>query len=194
MATRFAHGPGETRLPRPFGKYTLLHRIARGGMAELYLALHRSTAGFEKLVVIKRALALFDHEEEFIAMLLHEARIAATLSHPNIVQIYDVGQTEGSYYIAMEHIHGEDLRSIQRGRAASKARSRTCRPSKRSVNRSTLAPTCSRWARRSTSSRRGASSSRGAPISRRSRWSARPTSSCRATCGATTPMSSRASS
>jgi len=114
MATRLAHGPGETRLPRPFGKYTLLHRIAKGGMAELYLALHRSTAGFEKLVVIKRALALFDHEEEFVAMLLHEARIAATLSHPNIVQIYDVGQTEGSYYIAMEHIHGEDLRSIQR--------------------------------------------------------------------------------
>jgi len=58
MATRFAPGSGETRLPRPFGKYTLLHRIAKGGMAELYLALHRSTAGFEKLVVIKRALPL----------------------------------------------------------------------------------------------------------------------------------------
>jgi eukaryotic-like serine/threonine-protein kinase len=83
-------------------------------MAELYLALHRSTAGFEKLVVIKRALPLFNHEEEFIAMLLHEARIAATLSHPNIVQIYDVGQIDGTYFIAMEHVHGEDLRGIQR--------------------------------------------------------------------------------
>jgi serine/threonine-protein kinase len=114
MATRFAPGSGETRLPRPFGKYTLLHRIAKGGMAELYLGLHRSTAGFEKLVVIKRALPLYNHEEEFIAMLLHEARIAATLSHPNIVQIYDVGQIDGTYFIAMEHVHGEDMRAIQR--------------------------------------------------------------------------------
>jgi serine/threonine protein kinase len=104
----------EARLPRAFGKYTLLHRLARGGMAELFLALHRSTAGFEKLVVIKRALPIFNYEEDFIAMLLHEARISATLSHPNIVQIYDVGEIDGTYFIAMEHVHGEDLRSIQR--------------------------------------------------------------------------------
>ena len=50
----------------------------------------------------------------FIDMLLHEARIAATLSHPNIVQIFDVGEVDGSYFIAMEHVHGEDLRSIVR--------------------------------------------------------------------------------
>src|SRR6185295_2862573 len=114
MATRTVRGAGHPRLPGAFGKYTLLHQIAKGGMAELYLALHRSTAGFEKLVVIKRALPLFNHEEDFIAMLLHEARIAATLSHPNIMQIYDVGQADGTYYIAMEHVHGEDLRAIQR--------------------------------------------------------------------------------
>jgi serine/threonine protein kinase len=83
-------------------------------MAELYLALHRSMAGFEKLVVIKCVLPLLNCEEDFIAMLLHEARIAATLSHPNIVQIYDVGQIDGTYFIAMEHIQGEDLRAIQR--------------------------------------------------------------------------------
>lgn len=106
-------GGGEL-LPRQFGKYTLLRRLAAGGMAELFLALHRSVAGFEKLIVIKRILPSMNHDRGFIDMLLHEARIAATLSHPNIVQIFDVGQVEGTFYIAMEHIHGEDIQSIVR--------------------------------------------------------------------------------
>jgi len=101
-------------LPRKFGKYTLIRGLAKGGMAELYLAIHRSLAGFERLVVIKRILAEFGRDQEFITMLLQEARIAATFSHPNIVTIFDVGQAEGEYFIAMEHIHGEDLRSIVR--------------------------------------------------------------------------------
>jgi serine/threonine protein kinase len=83
-------------------------------MAELFLALHRSVAGFEKLVVIKRILPEMSKDQGFITMFLQEARIAATFSHPNIVTIFDVGQAEGSYFIAMEHIHGEDLRSIVR--------------------------------------------------------------------------------
>jgi serine/threonine-protein kinase len=99
-------------LPRQFGKYTLLRHLASGGMAEVFLALQRSVAGFEKLVVIKRILPSMNDNKAFIDMLLHEARIAATLSHPNIVQTFDVGQTEGSYFIAMEHIHGEDLQGI----------------------------------------------------------------------------------
>jgi serine/threonine-protein kinase len=101
-------------LPRQFGKYTLLRRLAAGGMAELFLALHRSVAGFEKLIVIKRILPSMNQDKGFIDMLLHEARIAATLSHPNIVQIFDVGQAEGTFFIAMEHIHGEDIQSIVR--------------------------------------------------------------------------------
>jgi eukaryotic-like serine/threonine-protein kinase len=101
-------------LPRRFGKYTLLRKIATGGMAELFLAIQKSVAGFEKLIVIKRILPTMNHDRAFIDMLLHEARIAATLSHANIVQIFDVGQVEGTYYIAMEHVHGEDLRSIVR--------------------------------------------------------------------------------
>lgn len=104
----------DEQLPRQFGKYTLLRKLAAGGMAELFLALHRSVAGFEKLVVIKRILPSMNTDKGFIDMLLHEARIAATLSHPNIVQIFDVGQVEGKYFIAMEHIHGEDIRSIVR--------------------------------------------------------------------------------
>jgi serine/threonine-protein kinase len=55
-----------------------------------------------------------NQDRAFIDMLLHEARIAATLSHPNIVQIFDVGQVDGTYFIAMEHVHGEDLRSMVR--------------------------------------------------------------------------------
>ncbi|HEY1960578.1 MAG TPA: protein kinase [Polyangiaceae bacterium] len=105
----------EDGLPRRFGKYTLLRVLAKGGMAELFLAIQKSVAGFEKLIVIKRILPSMNQDKAFIEMLLHEARIAATLSHPNIVQIFDVGQAEGLYFIAMEHVHGEDIRSIVRG-------------------------------------------------------------------------------
>jgi serine/threonine-protein kinase len=101
-------------LPRRFGKYTLLRKLAVGGMAELFLAIQRSVAGFEKLIVIKRILPSMNQDRAFIDMFLHEARVAATLSHPNIVQIFDVGQVDTTYFIAMEHVHGEDLRSIVR--------------------------------------------------------------------------------
>lgn len=111
---RFVQMGAADGLPKRFGKYTLMHRLATGGMAELFLALHRSVAGFEKLVVIKRILPSMNNDQAFIDMLLHEARVAATLSHPNVVQIFDVGYHEGTYYIAMEHIHGEDLRGIVR--------------------------------------------------------------------------------
>lgn len=101
-------------LPKRFGPYTLLDKIASGGMAEVYLALQHSVAGFEKLVVIKRILPSMTRDEAFVGMLLHEARIAASLAHPNVVQVFDVGFYEGAYCIAMEHCHGEDLRSIVR--------------------------------------------------------------------------------
>jgi serine/threonine-protein kinase len=108
------HDAAGEGLPCRFGRYTLLRRLATGGMAELFLALHKSVAGFEKLVVIKRILPAMNQDRAFIEMLLHEARIAATLSHPNIVQVFDVGTVDDTYFIAMEHVHGEDLRSIVR--------------------------------------------------------------------------------
>jgi serine/threonine-protein kinase len=101
-------------LPCRFGKYTLIRKLATGGMAELFLAIQKSMAGFEKLLVIKRILPAMNKDRAFIDMLLHEARIAATLSHPNVVQVFDVGEVDGAYFIAMEHVHGEDLRSIVR--------------------------------------------------------------------------------
>lgn len=105
---------GMDGMPSRFGKYTLIRKLATGGMAELFLAIQKSVAGFEKLLVIKRILPSMNQDRAFIEMLLHEARIAATLSHPNIVQIFDVGQHDNQYFIAMEHVHGEDLRSIVR--------------------------------------------------------------------------------
>ena len=113
MARQPTPEPGE-QLPRRFGKYTLLRKVATGGMAELYLALHRSVAGFEKLVAVKRVLPHLAEDQAFVEMLLQEARVAAQLDHPNIAHIFDVGVHEGEYYIAMEFVHGEDLRSIVR--------------------------------------------------------------------------------
>jgi serine/threonine-protein kinase len=101
-------------MPVRFGKYTLIRKLAVGGMAELFLALQRSVAGFEKLIVVKRVLPHLAKDSSFIEMLLAEARIAATLNHPNVGHIYDVGSVDGQFYIAMEHIHGEDLRSLVR--------------------------------------------------------------------------------
>lgn len=101
-------------MPRRFGKYTLIRKLALGGMAEIFLALQKSMAGFEKLIVVKRILPHLAQDRAFIDLLLAEARIAATLNHPNVAHIYDVGEVDGQFYIAMEHIHGEDLRSIVR--------------------------------------------------------------------------------
>ncbi|MFW6369265.1 MAG: protein kinase domain-containing protein [Myxococcota bacterium] len=98
------------------GRYRLLKRIAAGGMAEIWLAKQAGAQGFEKLVVVKRILEHLAHDEQFVEMFLDEARLAALLAHPNIVQIFDLGGDEGGWYIAMEHIHGENLRAISRRR------------------------------------------------------------------------------
>ena len=81
-------------------------------MAEIFLAKQSGMEGFEKLVVLKCILpALFD-DEEFIEMFLDEARIAAKLNHPNIIQIYDLGRTDDTFYIAMEHVAGRNLQQL----------------------------------------------------------------------------------
>jgi serine/threonine protein kinase len=97
-----------------FGKYTLIARLAMGGMGEIFLARLQGVAGFEKLVVIKRVLPHLAGEDRFIAMLLDEARIAARLSHPNICQVQELGEVEGEYYIAMEYLEGVTLADLLR--------------------------------------------------------------------------------
>jgi serine/threonine protein kinase len=91
-----------------------VRRLAAGGMAEIFLARVSGLSGFQKMVVIKRILPQLATKSDFVEMFLDEARIAATLQHPNVVQMYDVGVVDGNYFIAMEYLHGEDVRSIMK--------------------------------------------------------------------------------
>ncbi|HEX4962191.1 MAG TPA: TonB family protein [Thermoanaerobaculia bacterium] len=95
-----------------FGQYTLLERIAAGGMAEVWKARMQGVEGFQKTVAIKRILPHMTDNAEFIGMFIDEAKLAAQLSHPNIVHIYDLGKIGRDYYIAMEYVEGKDLRSL----------------------------------------------------------------------------------
>ena len=95
-----------------FGEYKILKKIATGGMAEVFLARRTGLKGFEKLLAIKRILPQFSENEEFISMFIDEAKLAAQLNQRNIVQIYDFGNQQGAYYIAMEYVSGKDVRSI----------------------------------------------------------------------------------
>ena len=98
--------------PKRFGKYLLLDKIAIGGMAELYRAMITGVQGFEKLIAIKRILPHLVVEESLIKAFIDEAKLAALLHHQNIVQIYDFGSLENTYFIAMEYLFGKDLRLI----------------------------------------------------------------------------------
>ncbi len=97
-----------------YGPYQLLKRIAVGGMAEVFKGKRSGVEGFEKIVALKRILPHLSDNKEFVDMFIAEAKMVAGLSHPNIVQIFDLGRIEKSYYIAMEYIHGCDLRTIQK--------------------------------------------------------------------------------
>lgn len=104
-----SEGPEEV-LPSDFGKYRLVRKIATGGMAEIFLAHAHDRP--DAPLVIKRILPNLLKSAEFVSMFLDEARIAAQLKHENIVRIEDIGQFQGSYYITMEYVHGEDIRRI----------------------------------------------------------------------------------
>jgi eukaryotic-like serine/threonine-protein kinase len=95
-----------------FGSYRILRRLARGGMAEVYLAVKGGPGGVEKVVVLKRILPELSEVDEFVQVFLDEARIAARLDHPNIAHIYDLGETQAQYYLAMEYLPGDDLASV----------------------------------------------------------------------------------
>jgi serine/threonine protein kinase len=97
-----------------FGPYQLIDRVAIGGMAEVFKAKRAGVEGFEKIVALKRILPHLSENKEFLDMFVDEAKMVAGLAHPNIVQIFDLGRIEKSYYIAMEYIHGRDLRTIMR--------------------------------------------------------------------------------
>ena len=103
-------------LPREFGKYHLIERIATGGMAELYLAKLYGAGGFEKDLAIKKVLPHLAQDQAFVQMFMDEAMITVTLNHGNIVQVIDFGELEGEYFLVMEFIDGVDLQLlIKRG-------------------------------------------------------------------------------
>ena len=97
-----------------FGPYKLVDRVAVGGMAEVFKAKRTGVEGFEKVVAVKRILPHLSDNKEFLDMFVDEAKMVAGLTHPNIVHIFDLGRIDHSYYIAMEYVHGRDLRTIQK--------------------------------------------------------------------------------
>ncbi|MCP3097762.1 serine/threonine protein kinase [Myxococcus sp. K15C18031901] len=104
--------------PQSFGKYQLLKKLATGGMAEVWLARQMGIEGFQKNLVVKRILPHLAEDREFVEMFRNEALIAARFNHPNIAQVYEFGEANGTYYIAMEFIHGEDLGRVMRKAAS----------------------------------------------------------------------------
>ncbi len=101
-------------LPRPFGNYTLLKLLARGGMGEIYLARTAGITGFEKYYAVKKLLKKFTHDNDVGARFIDEAKLGARLQHPNIVQVYDLGRVTDELYMATEFVDGFDLRRVLR--------------------------------------------------------------------------------
>ncbi|MFB6263914.1 MAG: protein kinase [Bradymonadaceae bacterium] len=98
-----------------FGTYELERKIAQGGMADIFLARRTGdVGGFEKRMVLKRIFRHLTEREETVRMFIDEARIASKLNHPNIVEVYDLGEIGGYFYTTMEFVHGTDLRQICR--------------------------------------------------------------------------------
>lgn len=105
-------------LPTALGKYELVEPLATGGMAELFLARARGPAGVQKTVVVKRIKPEYADDPRFVHMFIHEARVGVHLTHPNIVQIFELGRSAGTWFIAMEYVFGRDLtRLVRRARA-----------------------------------------------------------------------------
>ena len=116
-------GTGSQRAPEPFGKYVLLDRIGAGGMAEVFQAVAGGPEGFQRSLVIKRMLPNLSQDAAFVRMFIDEAKLSGLLSHPNLVQIFEFGKVDDSFFIAMEYVHGRTLAAIknklsQQGRVA----------------------------------------------------------------------------
>ncbi len=95
-----------------FGKYVLVSKLAAGGMAVTYRARLTAAAGVTKTVVIKKILPHYADNPEFVQMFITEAKLAASLSHGNIAQVFDFGELGGEYFLAMEYVHGQPLSRV----------------------------------------------------------------------------------
>jgi serine/threonine protein kinase len=104
--------PGGEAAGQQFGQYSLLEKIAVGGMAEVWKARMEGVEGFQKTVAIKKILPHLTDNSAFVTMFIDEAKLAAQLNHPNITHIYDLGKIGDDYYIAMEYVEGKNLRAL----------------------------------------------------------------------------------
>lgn len=116
--------PIVSRAPKPvaarrIGRYQLCFELASGGMASVYLARTQSTAGFHKVVALKRIHPHLADEQDYVEMFLDEARIASRITHANVCSVFDFGKAGRDYYIAMEYLVGEPLARVQRRVVAS---------------------------------------------------------------------------
>src|SRR5688572_15729015 len=100
-----------------FGQYLLLAHLGRGGMADVYKARVEGVAGFARHVVVKRILKVHTEEPHFVEMFINEAKIAARLSHPNVVAVYELGEVAGELFMALEYVRGLDLLRVMRAAA-----------------------------------------------------------------------------
>ena len=115
LARRFAPLVSQALLksgPDRWANYEVLERIGVGGMGEVYRARQRMAGGVERQVILKTILPELARHVPFVHQFLDEARVASTLNHPNIVSIYEVGESEGGWFIAMEYIRGVDLMQL----------------------------------------------------------------------------------
>jgi serine/threonine-protein kinase len=92
-----------------FGDYILTAHLGRGGMADVFRAQRVGAAGFARACVVKRILRPYTDDRNFVEMFINEAKIAAQLSHPNIAQVFELGEIDGEYFMAMEYVRGLDL-------------------------------------------------------------------------------------
>jgi len=114
VSAQLAGISGERVLPRRFGPYVLIDKIGEGGMAEIFLAHGNIGLGAHKRLVVKQILPLLAQNQAFCQLLINEAKLSAKLSHPNVVQVFDLGREDDSLYIAMEYVEGVDLRQLLR--------------------------------------------------------------------------------
>ncbi|MBI5497847.1 MAG: cyclic nucleotide-binding domain-containing protein [Deltaproteobacteria bacterium] len=111
MTTQSAAPPGPES-GTLFGRYQLLRRLAVGGMAEVFVARSASLGGVNRTCVIKRILPEYSQNRTFVSMFIDEARILIGLNHVNVVRLYDFGQVDGSYFMALEYVSGCNLVAI----------------------------------------------------------------------------------
>jgi hypothetical protein len=98
-----------------FGRYRLLERLGKGGMAEAWRAELRGPEGFQRIVVVKKILPHFASDPNFVRGFIREAQVSGRLSHTNVIQVFDFGEVDGTYYLAMEWVQGRDLKQIVAG-------------------------------------------------------------------------------